>query len=1086
MRKIYLILSVLLLLGSVLKAQAQDRTVTGTVVDEKDGPLPGVTVQVKGSKASTATDANGKYSIKVTNLQNVVIGVSFLGYTYQEKTLRVGEMNADFKMVPSTSNLDEVVVVGYGTQKKATLTGAVETIKVKDIEDIPSLNLASSLVGQVPALGVTQDNRPGQAASITIRNPIQFNGAQGSTQPIYIIDDIKRTAADFNALDPNEIESISILKDAEASIYGVNGGNGAILVRTKKGKNGTPKISFSSSFGSANAIQLPKMMSGIQLATWMNDFTSGGVAYNASTGAATGNTIDANGYINGVVTNKNSAWYTPDELAYISNPANNTNILNNIFHAADVEREALNVSGGSDKVSYFIGADYVNQNSNFSGINSNKWGVRSNLEAKPAKGLTIDLDLNEDQSYSRSFWYKTHGATESLNQDVASSLSSQPWVQHIINGMPVYLNSGSGSQVVDNVYVPLYQNSNNFTQTLNYSTNILGKVSYEIPWVQGLTASYTYNENINNGFPEQYGTNFNYYKFTGTGDNNHIPGGSLVSLTPVSIANGDYVAVDPNYTKSYQMDAMLSYNHSFGKNNITALAIYEQLESNLDGVTTQFPTTIAGGLPNGNYTTGIATANQANSQVAESGEISYIGRVNYDYDGKYLAQVTFRRDGTTSFAPGYQYGNFGSLSLGWVLSSEKFIKDALPFADLLKVRASIGSVGSDQTAAYQYLQQFNPQTGSSGGAIFNEQDRGTGIKAASINNPTVTWDHQTKTDYGLDAAFLRSRLSVTADYYWNHLYDGLGPRTAGTPFTIGNTVPTENYAIANTFGYEVSVGWHDRISSDWSYNVRSFFGWSDNKIIKEDISQGLIGTAQDRTGKSSDGGVFGYESLGLIRTQDQANQIIADRAAAAGGAQKVKILGMTPQPGMINYADLNGDGIISNTDLSDQKYLNKKSNNHYGLGFNFGTTYKSFSINVVTGMSWGGINQVSGADLNGFNGIAHDATENKPVFWSDHWTPQNTNAKYPAPIWYNNYDVTSNYWFVSSFTWDIQNANISYTLPVRWSKVVGLSSARIYAVCTNVLSLTKNPWPDEYKYGSGGIFTYPTLRTISLGLNASF
>jgi len=1084
MRKIYLLFLVLLLLSNVLKAQ--NRTVTGTVTDEKNAPLPGVTVQVKGGLASTATDVNGTYSIKVTNLQNVVIGVKFLGYNYQEKTLKVGEKNADFKMTPSTSALDEVVVVGYGVQKKATLTGAVETIDVKKIEDIPSLNLASSLVGQVPAFAVTQDNRPGQPATITVRNPVQFNGVNGSTSPIYIIDDIQRSAADFNALDPNEIESISILKDAEAAIYGVSGGNGAILIRTKKGKNGAPKISFSSSFGTANALELPKMMSGIQLATWINDYTQGAEEYNQSTGAPTGNTINAQGYINGVLTNKSSAWYAPDELAYIANPANNTNFLSQVFHAADNEREALNISGGSDRTTYFIGADYVNQNSNFSGVNSNKWGVRANVETKPAKGLTVDMNLSEDQTYSRSFWYKTHGSTESLNQDVATALSSEPWIKHVINGFPVYVQSSTSSNdVVDNVYIPLYQASNNFTQTLNYVTNLLGKVSYDIPGVNGLTASYTFNDNINAGLPEQYGTNFNYYTFSGTGSNDHIPGGTM-SLTPHAIANGDYYAIDPNFEKAYQMDAALNYHNSFGKNNISALGIYEQSANSLNGVITNFPTTIPGGLPNGNYTTGTATANQSNGEVAEGGEISYIGRLNYDYAGTYIAQATFRRDGTTNFPPTKQYGNFGSFSLGWVISNENFFKNSpLAFVDFLKFRASIGATGSNNTAAYQYLQQYNTTSGSSGGLVLNEADRGTGIKAATIDNPDVTWDHQTKTDYGMDATFLKNRLALTADYYWTHGYDMLGPLTSTTPFTVGNTVPTENYGSVNTFGYEITLKWKDQITPDWGYNITTFFSWSDDKILKEDISQGLVGTAQDRTGKSDDGGVFGYESLGIIQNQAQANQIIASRAAAAGGAQNVKIFGMTPQPGMINYADLNGDGVISNTDLSDEKYLSNKANNHNELGFNFGTTYKSFSINVVTGMSWGGTGQISGADINGFNGIKYDPTENKPVFWADHWTPENTTAKYPAPVWYTDYDVTSNFWFVSSFNCNIQNINISYTLPAKWTKVVGLASARLYGVCTNVVSLF-NPYPDQYKYTSGSIFTYPELRTISLGLNASF
>jgi TonB-linked SusC/RagA family outer membrane protein len=1078
MRKIYLLFSIMLLFSAVL--HAQNRTVTGVVTDEKDLPLPGVTIQVKGSTTGGVTDVNGKYSIKVTNLQNVVFGAKYIGFDYQEKTLKPGQLVVDFKLLPSNSNLNEVIVVGYGEVKKSTLTGSVGVIDPKKIEDLPSLNLMSSLAGQTVNISVSQDQRPGQAANITIRNPQQFNGANGTTNPIFIIDDIRRTAGDFNALDPNEIESISILKDSEATIYGVSGGNGAILVRTKKGKNGTPKITFNTSFGTANAQQLPKIMSGIQLATWINDYNQEGTAF-SSAGVASGNTIDVNGYINGVVTNKSAAWYTPDELAYIADPANNTNYLEKYFHAANVERAAVNISGGSDKVTYFIGADYVNQNSNFSGVNSKKWGVRASVEAKPAKGLTVSLNLSEDQVYSRSFWYKTKSTSENLNQDVGSSLSTQPWTLHQINGFPVFLQANSTFNA-DNVDIGLYQASNNFTQTLNFSTNILSRVSYEIPGVKGLSANVTYNQNINNAFGQQYGTNFLYYKFAGLGSNLHIPGGTMNPI-PVQISNGDIFTETPSYVNSYQLDAGLNYQRSFGKSNISGLFLYEQLESHKDGVNTQFPITIPGGLPNGNFTTGISSANQANSQIAESGELSYIGRINYDYDSKYIAQAIFRRDGTTDFAPGRQYGNFGSLSVGWIISNEKFMKDHFAFINQLKIRGSIGTLGSNNTAAYQYLQQYNPQTGSSGGAVLNEQDRGTGIKAAALNNPDVTWDHLTKLDYGLDAQFLNNRLSFSGDYFWNHLYQGLGPRTSATPFTVGNTPPTENFYSSNTFGYELTAGWRDRINKDWGYNVTVFYSWTDNKNIQEDISQGLVGTIQDHAGISDDQGVLGYHSLGIIKTQADAQAVIDSRAAAAGGAANVKILGATPQAGMINYEDLNGDGIIS-TDFLDQKYLSKKQSNHNSLGFNWGVTYKSLSLNVTSGMSWGGQGNIPGSDINGFNGKS-DINANKAVFWSDHWTPQTPDARFPSPFWTANYGVTSDFWFVNSFSANIQNANLSYTLPSKWTKVVGVASARFYAVCTNVLSLY-NPYPDHYKVGTASLYTYPTIRTISLGLNVGF
>jgi len=1079
MRKIYLFLSVMLMFCSTLKAQ--DRTISGTVTDEKKQPLPGVSIQVKGSAVGTATDMNGKYTLKVTNLQTVVIGAKFLGYAYQEKSLKVGEANADFQLVPVNNSLDEVVVVAYGEQKKATLTGAVSTIKVKNIEDMPNLNLAQSLVGQVPGLNVSiPSDRPGQAAVITVRNPVGLSSKGQGLNAIYVIDDVVRSAADFNLLDPNEIESISVLKDGEAAIYGIDGTNGAILVRTKKGKQGAPKISFSSSFGTANAQILPKMMSGIQLANTINDYLQLQVQNPA--GTPTGKTIDANGYINGDLNNKVAGWYTPDELAYISNPANNTNYLKKEFHAADVEREAINVSGGGEKATYYIGADYVNQNANFSGINSNKWGFRANVETKPAKGLTIDMNLSTDQSYSKSFWYKQNGTSENINNDIVSLSVTQPWQKWYINGNPVLLTGGSQTYNVDNINVNLFQNSDNYTKSLNYVTNMLAKATYEIPGVDGLSASVTYNNNINNGFPENYGTSFNYYVYSGLGDNHHIPGGTQVGL-PITIKNGDQINISPTYTKAYQLDAGLNYRHSFGKNNITATAFYEQIESFSDGVQALNSMIDPNGLDNLNFAFGQSSANQANGLTAESGKVSYVGRVNYDYDNTYLVQLVARRDGDTNFAPNFQNADFGSISLGWVASNNKFFKNHLSFINFLKFRANIGSTGTDNSQAYTYAQQFNIKTGSSGGAVFGEGNRTYGEVEGTLPNPNLTWDHYTKTDYGVDAEFMKNRLTFTGDYFWNHGYDLLGTRVGASPLTIGGTAPSENYGVINTFGYELSLGWKDHIGTNWGYNISSFFSWSDDKVIKEDISQGLVGTFEDPTGRSDDLGTLGLKSLGIIRTQAQADQIIAERAAAAGGAQNVKILGYTPSPGMINYVDENGDGVITN-DIKDQRYLSHKSSNHNNLGFNFGVNYKSIALNVTTTLSWGGTASIPSAEEGAYSGYK-DYTENRPVYLVDHWTPENPNAKYPAPYWQQEYTATSDFWFVSATQLTIQNANLSYTLPNKWIRVVGLASARLYLQGTNIWQII-NPYPDHYKDPSSTINGYPTLRTISIGLNAGF
>lgn len=1083
MRKIYLILSVLLLLCSVLKAQAQDRTVSGTVVDEKDGPLPGVTVQVKGSKTSTATDANGKYSIKVTNLQNVVIGVSFLGYTYQEKTLRVGEMNADFKLIPSNNNLDEVVVVGYGEQKKATLTGAVATISPKDVQDIPSLNFLQTLRGQTVNLSITSDNRPGQATgNVTIRNPVSFSTVPQAT--LYIIDDQVRSEADFDLLDASEIENISILKDAEAAIYGVSGGAGAIIVRTKKGRMGAPKISFATQFGTANAVKLPQYLSGIQMAQWSNDYTQ--LSVMAPQGIQTGNMIDTGGYINGNPLNKNTSWYTPDELAYIANPANNTNWLKQYFHAADVEHENLTIQGGSDKTTYFIAGDFTNQNSNFSGLENYKWGVRANVETKPAKGLTVGLNLDFNYSFDKEFWMKYAG--ENLNNDVLFLGEHLPWLPYFINGYPVnWTKYQSGTTSQDNINFPLFQSSNNFEQHPDYITNLLAHVDYEIPWVKGLSVGMSFNNNINTSFPTQYGTAFTYYLYSGLGENKHIPGGTQGSSS--SISNGNDITFNPDLQKTYQIDAKINYQHSFGKHNINAIALYEERGANGDGVNTSVQSPIIGALPNYNFATGVQAANQANSLVYENAVQSFIERINYDYNGTYLVELSGRQDGTTAWAPGRRWGNFGQLSLGWVMSNENFFKNALPWVDQFKVRASIGLLGANNVGAnaYGYFQQYNVKTGSpTGGAVFNEGERGNGIAPTALPNPYTTWDHKLETNFGVDAQFLKGRLGVTADYYFTHGYDLLAVTSSAVPFTVGNTAPVENYGIANNFGTELTVTWRDHISQDFSYNITAFYGWSDNKYIKYPVQAGIAGTVQDRTGKSSDGGVFGYQSLGIIQTQAQADQIIADRAAAAGGAQNVKIFGLTPAPGMINYADLDGNGIIENTDTKDEKYLTKKSGNHNQGGFNFGFSYKSFSINVVTGLSWGGTLAIPSADFGSYYANHGGLDENRLAIWNEgYWTPQNTNAKLPAPYYYGEWSVPSNFWFINSFSWNISQANLSYTLPVKWIRHVGLANARLFTQCTNVLSLV-NPYPEQYRAANSPVNAYPELRTITVGLNAGF
>lgn len=1053
---------------------AQDRKVTGKVVDQSDGQgIPGVNVSLKGIPSNVSTNADGVYTIQVSSNNDVLV-FSYIGFKRQ--SIPVGtQTTVNVKLVSDNQNLDEVVVVGYGTQKKISLTGSVATADIKKVEDVPALSLTAALRGTAPGISISGGTqRPGQGTTVTIRNPIVLSkDSQQGTNPLFVIDDVIRTQADFDLLDQTVVESVSILRDAEAAIYGVSGSNGVVIVRTKRGKQGAPKISFSSSVGLSNATKLPELMSGLQLGNFVNDYLNTAVYQQTIPGTLVNNFINADGFRvnNGVAeTTRQPLWYTPDELNYFA--ANNHNWLAEAFQTSRVIRQAINISGGNDKVTYFVGANYTDQNSNFSGINSYKYGVRASVDAKLTKRLTVSASVSTDVSYSRSYYYKLNGTSESLDNDVATLQNVNPWSEYFINGNPAVLGS-SNTGGLENVNFFLIQNTDNFTGGKAYSTNILGKVTYEIPGIKGLLATATINKNFNSSNTKQFGTTFTYYKYAGLGDNKHIPGGDL--LATYAIRNGDRIRLNPVFADNYQINTGLTYGRSFGKHNISALALFEQREQSTEGVAAMVEGLVAGALPYQTFAVGTQTSTQS-SQISEAGFQSFISRINYDYDNKYLLQLVYRADGSSRFAPGNNWGGFPAASAGWVASEEGFFKKNVTWMNQLKFRVSVGLTGTDATKPYQFQANYNLGTGSSGGAVFNEGDRSIAIRANNaIPNELVVWDKVLKTNYGVDMAFLKSRLTFTAEYYKSYGQNLLTTLSSSVPATIGAAAPTENFGKVNVYGVEFSLGWRDKIGESFTYSFTPFYTWYDQKNIRIDVASGIRGTLEDLTGQSPDRGIFGYKSLGIIRTQAEADAIIAQRTTAAGGAANVKIIGNPLQPGMLNYEDVNGDGII---DLRDRQYVTDRQSNHNNLGLNFGGGYKAISFNVVMGMSWGGKTSIGGLKPSGTGASVYD---NRASFWADHWTPTNTNAAYPNPYFSSSLETTD-FWYVSSTQFGITNANLSFTVPASWSSRIGINNVRIFAQATNPVQFI-NPFPGKYRDFSSALGTYPTLKTYTFGLN---
>lgn len=1052
------LLLVMMLLGCSI-VFAQQRTVSGVILNQETRePLVGATVAVKGTDRQTATDEKGQFRIAASD--ESVLKITMVGFLYRE--IPVGKQNTfTINLDKDNKQMDEVVVVGYGTQKKSHLTGSVASIDVKKIEDIPVGNLSEALKGQIVGVNVVGGySRPGEPANIVIRNPKFFSKDGTGTDVLYVIDDVIRTKTDFDMLDATEVESLSVLKDAAAAIYGIKGGNGVVIVKTKRGRAGQSQISYSGSVGISDAPYFPKMMSGYELATYLNDYNRA----NYSTPWAFDST--------------NTKMYMPDELEYFK--THEYNWLDQAWQQAVETRHAINITGGSDKATYFAGFTYQTQNSNFDGSRFNRYTFRASSDIKLTTGLKLGLSLSSNLSSKKNTFSKQGG--ESLDNDWKVLLNQPRFNPPFVNGLPAVQQDAenAGTNSINNYHYFAIHQSDNYTSSKGNGMNFLGSLSYEFPFLKGLRAAVNYNKNFNNSWGKQYGTWINEYQFSRAGTHNHLYGDSVVKV--IRTNNGDRVRLNPTYTDDYQLNASVNFDRTFGRHQLGVLFGYEQNENYLEGVAASRDGVLIGGLDNQNFATGTDPLNSDGSSdqastISEGGRLAYIGRLDYSFANKYLLQVQFRADASQNFAPENRWGYFPSVSAGWVASEEKFFNGILNTVNYLKIRASYGHLGTDNTKRYQWLRSYQLQ--SSRAAVFGgNTSRGLGVVTTlEMANRAVQWDNIDKLNGGIDARFLRNRLSASFDAYIDYRRDLLSTLSSSPSILIGTALPTENFGAANTFGYELSANWRDRIGKNWGYNVTTNFNWADNKILVSDVPKGDIGTYLDPTGKSDDMGYKGLHSLGIIRSQADVDAWLAKNPGYTIYGQQLK-------PGAIYFQDVRGpkdasgnytgpDGKIDDNDLD---FLTPKSDNHYGLGLNWGVSYKTLSLNVVMGMSWGGTNTVESAAIK-----KAEAYSNRPAFWANHWTPETPDAAYPAPLYTWSYDRPTDFWFRNSFTARVTTFNLSYTLPQRIINKARFNSARIYLVGTNPLNLYN---AFDYKDGSNSSYDkFPQLRSFSLGVN---
>ncbi|MDR2147291.1 MAG: TonB-dependent receptor [Tannerella sp.] len=1117
MKKINKLVCLLLSVMLSLPAMAQQaRTLKGVIHDENNEPVAGAIIKSADAATGTLSDMDGKFELPVGADQNS-IEVSFLGYRTQTVDI-TSKTEVSITLVPSDNTLDEVVVVGYGTQRRAHLTGAISTVSPSEISDLATSNLSERLEGMMPGISVTHDsNRPGEASRIKIRPT--GSDENETPDPLFVIDDFIAGQGAFNNLDPSEIESISVLKDAAAAVYGSRSANGVVIVKTKRGHAGKPQISYNGQFGLTDEFYRSKML----------DSYNYGLIWNAVRVADPTQTgFEARRHL-----------FQADELEAMKGL--NYDLLDQYWSSALTQKHTVTVSGGGESLTAFGAITYQTQDGNIGRLKYDRWNFRAGIDAKISQWLKTSLTVSGDYGSNYRSNNRIGGTSDEKDYntlqvhpryipeyvtDPATGLS-YPLAPLGISNTTV---AGSGSNVTQLYHYDMIENSGDFLSNMPQYMMINGSLDYNFGWndiLKGLNLKLTYAKSINNSKSNEYASQYRLYTFAdGTagrgGSGNHLymdtPGYPLdFSMIGTRDAdNGNRLRRTMSRSDNYQLNFIVSYARTFGLHDVSGLFTIEKSESESEdlwgNVTMPYTfTNLQSNTAQGDQTTAFARS--------ESGNLSYVGRVNYVYADKYLAEFLIRSDASTKFAPENYWGVFPSLSLGWVISEESWFQRSVSFMDFLKVRGSFGLLGRDNITAWAWQQFYNQEVIK--GPIFgNNPDLNAGPHFQipnAVPNRNSHWDKSYKSNIGLDMHFLNNRLTANIDGYYDHYKDVFMAISSASDFptTVGANASASNYGETANWGAELSLGWNDRIGEDFKYWVKVNTSWTDDKQIKfpgmDDPLRDLDALVK---GERSDRGQWGYQAIGMFTNYQEIGEFFAEN-------NLVTYMGKSQQdihPGMLIYRNIRGsqkpDGTYygvndpedpqgNRVDDNDRVKISNRSSNIYGFTLNFGGEWKSLSFRAQLGASWGSYTFFPAGALQPRDASSRSGYEimeyvNMPSFWAGNMfvyedvydgqnnlvVPQNREAKYPSMRFGDNF-TESTFWKVNNANVFLRNFTVAYALPKALVNKVGVASCRLNLTGQNLLEFY-NPYPDKFMSPNSPYGSYPLMRKFTLGLNISF
>jgi TonB-linked SusC/RagA family outer membrane protein len=1006
-------------------------TVSGTVYDEKGGVLPGVSVSVKGTNVVTQTNSEGKYTIKVAD-ENAVLIFSYLGYVSTEVATR-GKANVNAQLTSDSKTLNELIVVGYGSQKKATLAGSVSQVKGADLVKSPQPNLSNSLAGRFS--GVVINNRGGEPGYDGSGILIRGLSTNTNNSVLVVVDGIPGQLGGLERIDPNDVESISVLKDASAAIYGNRAANGVILITTKRGKIGKPTISYSFNQGFSMPTRLPEMADAATYAQIMNEINFDS---------------NPNGGLNQAYTAAQIQKFRDgsDPLLF----PNTDWIKETLKDVALQNQHSLSVSGGTEDVKYFVSLGKLYQDAIYKNAATkyNQYNFRSNIDANISKRLKVGLGISGRQE-DRVF--PTVGAGGIFR----SIYRAKPIVgAYYPNGLPTtgIENNNPAVQVTD-----AGGTNRNPTQVLN----AILKGSYQIPGIEGLSVDGFFSVDKTYGFSKNFNKPYNLF--------NYDQSAGIYNTVVVGGSNNKATLYESHSNQSLiTSNIKLNYDKRFGRHNVNAFVGYEQSANHYEFFDAQRLNYISTTLPELSQGGTAATDFRNSGYSTNYKRRSYLAKVTYNFDEKYILEGQFRADGSSLFPSAKRYGYFPSALAAWRISQEKWFANKVKFINDLKIRASYGSLGSDLINGFQY---FDNYVLVSNGFVASVPGSGTNIIQSNLNlvklaNPVVTWEAAKKLDFGINAVFLKN-FTLEAIYFQQKRTDILMTRNASIPATSGIVnpygsdalVPAENIGKINSKGFEGTLGYnHSGNSFNWGASGNITFAKS--KVVYVDEAVGTL-DYQRVTGRPL-GTYQLYNAIGIFRTTAELNGYPHVTGAKVGD---------------LKYEDFNGDGKIDFKDQTRTKYGNIPQITY---GFSLNASYHQFDIAVL----FAGQARVSQYVLPESGSVGNYYSS-----WADNrFSPTNTAGTYPrvserASNAISGGAYNNTFWLNNAAFLRLKNVELGYNFKSSLLQKAKISNLRLYASAYNLFTITKvKDYDPEGDSGSGQF--YPQQKIINIGANVKF